>query len=88
VNSDDSQFEVVFVSSDNDVAEFKSYFTEVHGDWLALPYEASTQLRKDLKIKYGFFGAAGACSSSKSSANPGLTFPYLLSCSDANVNRI
>merc|ERR1711937_511931 len=35
----DPNFEIVFVSSDKDAAAMKSYYTEDHGSWLALPFD-------------------------------------------------
>jgi len=35
----DPNFEIIFVSSDKDAAAMKSYYTEDHGSWLALPFD-------------------------------------------------
>jgi len=42
-------FEIVFVSSDQDEDQFKSYHAEM--PWLAMPY-SQTKLKEDLKKKY------------------------------------
>jgi len=52
-NKDGKQFEVVFVSSDNDAASCASYMSEMHGDWLRLPFDSP--LRAAFKTQYGAF---------------------------------
>ena len=36
-----SPFEIVFISFDKKLEDMKVYFTEKHGDWLAVPYKDS-----------------------------------------------
>jgi len=52
INSD---FEIVFVSGDKDEAGMKSYFTEDHGDYLALPF-SRRQAKSDLESMFGVEG--------------------------------
>ena len=40
VNDENKQVEVVFVSSDKSAEEHEKYFSESHGDWLTVPFEA------------------------------------------------
>merc|ERR1712048_345399 len=51
----DPNFEIIFVSSDKDAAGMKSYFTEDHGDYLALPFERR-QAKADLSSMFGVEG--------------------------------
>jgi hypothetical protein len=57
VNDEDdgSEFEVVFISSDDDEAAAHKYLQEMHANWLMLPYDAP--LRQELKRKLRVFGA-------------------------------
>jgi len=51
----DPNFEIVFVSSDNDEAGMLDYFKNDHGDYLALPYD-----KRNAKAELGsMFGVAG-----------------------------
>ena len=53
VNADDKQFEVIFVSSDEDEAARTKYMEEMHGDWLMCDWGE----RDALKQKFGCFAA-------------------------------
>lgn len=57
VNDEDdgSEFEVVFISSDDDAAAAHKYLQEMHANWLMLPYDSP--LRQELKRKLRIFGA-------------------------------
>ena len=52
-NEDGKQFEVVFVSSDDDADAARAYMDEMHGDWLRVPFDSP--LRQALKQRYGCF---------------------------------
>lgn len=48
--------EVVFVSSDTDETEARSYLKEHHGDWCMVPFDSS--YRMELKKRYGIWAGA------------------------------
>ena len=52
-NEDDANFQIVFVSSDNDEAGMVEYMSAMHGPWLRVPFDSP--LRKALKLKHGCF---------------------------------
>eukprot|EP00746_Dinoflagellata_sp_MGD_P118423 gnl/MRDRNA2_/MRDRNA2_54605_c0_seq1.p1 gnl/MRDRNA2_/MRDRNA2_54605_c0~~gnl/MRDRNA2_/MRDRNA2_54605_c0_seq1.p1 ORF type:complete len:184 (+),score=51.33 gnl/MRDRNA2_/MRDRNA2_54605_c0_seq1:47-553(+) len=52
-NEDSKQFEVVFVSSDDDAEKQSKYMEEMHADWLRIKYD--DPMREQLKQKYGCF---------------------------------
>mmetsp|Transcript_31997 Transcript_31997/g.80558 ORF Transcript_31997/g.80558 Transcript_31997/m.80558 type:complete len:161 (+) Transcript_31997:111-593(+) len=49
--SDKHNFQVVFVSSDEDQEAMKGYMNDAHGDWLAVSFDSP--LRDELKQRYG-----------------------------------
>ncbi|RWS04874.1 nucleoredoxin-like protein 2 isoform X2 [Dinothrombium tinctorium] len=53
IKRDGHEFEIIYVSSDQNVQKFQSYFSELHGDWLAIPFrhEAIKALRQRFRIK-------------------------------------
>lgn len=48
-------FDVLFVSSDNSAAEMMSYFTNAHGDWLALTLEDAQTIGRSWAAQHGLF---------------------------------
>jgi len=50
VNADEKTFEIVYVSSDKDIAQFKTYMAAKHPAWLALSF--NDPLRNDLKRQF------------------------------------
>lgn len=48
-------FEVLFVSSDSSPDEMRTYFSEAHGDWLALLYKDAQTIGRDLAQQHGLF---------------------------------
>ncbi len=53
VNEDENkQVEIIFVSADKSAEEFQKYFSDSHGDWLSVPFEAE-ELREQLRQEFG-----------------------------------
>ena len=52
VNDENKQVEIVFVSADKTVEEHAKYFSDSHGDWLTVPFEAE-ELRDQLRSEFG-----------------------------------
>jgi len=50
LQTNDSPFEVVFVSSDKCAEDLDTYMKESHGDWLAIPF--GHDMTRDLKTRY------------------------------------
>ena len=52
VNDENKQVEIIFISSDKSSEEHQKYFSEEHGDWLTVPFQAE-DLREELRNSLG-----------------------------------
>ncbi|CAM70549.1 tryparedoxin-like protein [Leishmania infantum JPCM5] len=58
-------FEVLFVSSDSSPDEMRTHFSEAHGDWLALLYNAAQTIGRDWAQQHGLLFDSVAASFGK-----------------------